>query len=47
MAARRGSKRQTGATFVDPNSWIRNEDFGKNGLHLSRYGARQMGDFCS
>ena len=49
IAARRGSKRQTrlvarniGATFVDPNSWIRDEDFGRDGFHLNRNGARQF-----
>ena len=31
-----------GATFVDPNSWIRDVDFGKDGLHLKRNGARQL-----
>jgi len=33
------------ATFVDPNNWIRDEDFGRDGLHLNRCGARQLGDF--
>jgi hypothetical protein len=32
-----------GATFVDPNSWIRDGDFGRDGLHLNRNGARQLG----
>jgi len=36
-----------GATFVDPNSWIRAEDFGRDGLYLNRYGARQLGDHYS
>jgi hypothetical protein len=36
-----------GATFVDPNSWIRDEDFGREGLHLNRHGVRQLGDLCS
>jgi hypothetical protein len=39
--------RNLGATFVDPNSWIRNGDFGRDGLHLNRSGARHLGDFCS
>jgi len=33
-----------GATFVDPNSWIRDVDFGRDGLHLNRNGTRQLGD---
>ena len=36
--------RSLGATFVDPNIWIRDEDFGRDGLHLSRNGVRQLGD---
>jgi len=36
-----------GATFVDPNSWIRDVDFGRDGLHLNRNGARQLGDLYS
>jgi len=36
-----------GATFVDPNSWIRDADFGRDGLHLHRKGTRQLGDFYS
>jgi hypothetical protein len=36
-----------GATFVDPNSWIRDEDFGRDGLHLNRSGARQLGELYS
>ena len=35
--------RNLGATFVDPNSWIRDGDFGRDGLHLNRNGARQPG----
>jgi hypothetical protein len=36
-----------GATFVDPNSWIRDEDFSRDGLHLNRNGARKLGDlYC-
>ena len=34
-----------GATFVDPNSWIGDEDFGRDGLHLNRKGAIQLGEF--
>jgi len=32
---------------VDPNSWIRDVDFGRDGLHLKRNGARKLGDLCS
>jgi hypothetical protein len=39
--------RTLGATFVDPNSWIRDEDFGRDGLHLNRHRARQLGDLYS
>ena len=36
-----------GATFVDPNSWIRDEDFGSDGLHLNRSGVNQLGElYC-
>ena len=33
-----------GVTFVDPNSWIGDEDFGRDGLHLNRKGARHLGE---
>ena len=33
-----------GATFVDPNSWIRDFDFGMDGFHLNKTGARELGD---
>jgi hypothetical protein len=36
-----------GATFVHPNGWIRDEDFGRDGLHLNRSGASQLGELCS
>jgi hypothetical protein len=37
-----------GGTFMYPYSWIRDEDFGRDGLHLDRNGARQHGDrYCS
>jgi hypothetical protein len=39
--------RNVGATFVDLNSWIRDVDFGRDGLHLNRNGARQLGDLYS
>jgi len=28
--------RNLGTTFVDPNSWIRDVDLGRDGLHLNR-----------
>jgi hypothetical protein len=34
-----------GATFLDPR--IRYVDFGTDGLHLKRNGARQLGDLYS
>jgi hypothetical protein len=36
-----------GATFVDPNSWIRDGDFGRDGLHLNRSGGSQLGELYS
>jgi hypothetical protein len=39
--------RNLGATFVNPNSWIRDVDFGRDGLHLNRNGARKLGDLYS
>jgi len=36
-----------GVTFVDPNSWIRDGDFGKDGLHLNRRGTKQLGEIYS
>jgi hypothetical protein len=39
--------RNLGATFVDPNSWIREVDFGMDGLHLNRNEERQIGDLYS
>jgi hypothetical protein len=36
--------RNLGATFVDPNRWIRDGDFSRDGLHLNRNGARQLED---
>jgi hypothetical protein len=54
MAERRGANyglemvaRNVGATFVGASSWIRDVDFGKDGLHLNRNGARQLGDLFS
>jgi hypothetical protein len=35
------------ATFVDPDSWIGNGDFSRDGLHLNRDEAKQLGDlYC-
>ena len=39
--------RSLGATFVDPKGWIRDLDFGRDGLHLNRNGARELGDLYS
>ena len=39
--------RNLGATFVDPNSWIRDLDFGRDGLHFNKTGARELGDLFS
>jgi hypothetical protein len=36
-----------GATFVDPNSWIRDGDFGRDGLHLNRSRTRKLGELYS
>jgi len=35
------------ATFVDTNSWIRDMDFDRDGLHPNRNGARQLVDLYS
>jgi len=39
--------RSLGATFLDPNSWIRDLDFGRDGFHLNKIGARELGDLYS
>jgi hypothetical protein len=36
-----------GVTFVDPNSWVDDWDFSRDGLHLNRRGARQLGQLYS
>jgi hypothetical protein len=36
-----------GAAFVDQNSWIRDGNFGRDGLHLNRSGARHLGNLYS
>ena len=33
-----------GLTFVDPNSWIEEGDFGRDGLHLNVRGKRHLGN---
>jgi len=32
-----------GLTFVDPNSWIEDGDFARDGLHLNGGGKRRLG----
>ena len=32
-----------GVNFVDPNSWIDDWDFSRDGLHINRRGARHLG----
>ena len=32
-----------GLTFVDPNSWIKDGDFARDGLHLNGRGKRLLG----
>jgi hypothetical protein len=39
--------RALGATFVDPNNWVRDEDFGRDGIHLNRHGTRQLDELYS
>jgi len=34
-------------TFVDPNSWVDDWDFGRDGLHINRRGARHLGQLYS
>jgi len=34
---------QTGLTFVDPNSWIEDGDFGRDGVHLNDRGKGHLG----
>jgi len=33
----------SGLTFVDPNSWIEDGDFARDGLHLNGGGKRRLG----
>ncbi|PNF36340.1 hypothetical protein B7P43_G00510 [Cryptotermes secundus] len=39
--------RSLGVTFVDPNSWIEDWDFGRDGLHINSSGARKLGQLYS
>jgi lysophospholipase L1-like esterase len=36
-----------GVTFVDPNSWMDDWDFSRDGLHLNRRGTRHLGKLYS
>jgi hypothetical protein len=36
-----------GVTFVDPNSWLEDWDFAKDGLHIHRRGARRLSQLYS
>jgi hypothetical protein len=36
-----------GTIFVDPNSWIENWDFSRDGLHINRSGARKLSQLYS
>jgi hypothetical protein len=36
-----------GVTFVETNSWVDAWDFGRDGLHINRRGARHLGQlYC-
>jgi hypothetical protein len=36
-----------GVTFVDPNCWVDDWDFARDGLHVNRRGARELGQLYS
>jgi hypothetical protein len=36
-----------GVTFVDPNCWVDDWDFARDGLHINRRGARELGQLYS
>jgi hypothetical protein len=36
-----------GTTFVDPNSWLEDWDFAREGLHINHRGARQLSQLYS
>ena len=39
--------RTLGVTFVDPNSWLEDWDFARDGLHVNFRGARRLGQlYC-
>jgi len=36
-----------GVTFVDPNSWVDDWDFGRDGLHINQIGGKNLGQlYC-
>lgn len=39
--------RTLGVTFVDPNSWLEEWDFARDGLHINRRGATRLGQLYS
>jgi hypothetical protein len=36
-----------GITFVDPNSWIEDGDFARDGLRLNGRGKKRLGHLCA
>ena len=39
--------RTSGVTFFNPNSWLEDWDFARDGLHINRRGARRLGQlYC-
>jgi lysophospholipase L1-like esterase len=36
-----------GVKFVDPNSWLEEWDFGRDGIHINRSGAKKLGQLYS
>ena len=36
-----------GLAFVDPNSWMEDGDFARDGLHLKGRGKRRLGHLCA
>jgi hypothetical protein len=54
MATHRSLKRQIdwiaktlGVTFVDPNSWLEDCDFARDGLHINQREARRLSQLYS
>jgi hypothetical protein len=39
--------RTLGVTFVDPNSWLEDCDFARDGLHINHRGARRLSQLYS